>query len=150
MNAGPTPPTQVIQPSTATNILREATTLQTQIGDHFHDQLAEALYTDAALIADRAVTQPDQKPRFDFDRALDRIVTSRIWGFPLMILLFTVVFWLTIAGANTPSGWLATLFLDKLYPLLKSGAVAISLPWWLDGLLIDGVYLATAWVISVI
>jgi ferrous iron transport protein B len=66
-----------------------------------------------------------------------------------MFLLFTTVFWLTISGANVPSGWLAVLLLDMLHPILKAGAAAISLPWWLDGLLIDGVYLATAWVISV-
>jgi ferrous iron transport protein B len=66
-----------------------------------------------------------------------------------MLLLFTLVFWLTIAGANVPSGWLATILLDTVYPALKSGAAAIGMPWWLDGFLLDGMYLATAWVISV-
>ena len=44
---------------------------------------------------------------------------------------------------------LATLFLENLHPILKTGASAIGMPWWLDGFLIDGVYLAMAWVISV-
>jgi ferrous iron transport protein B len=44
---------------------------------------------------------------------------------------------------------LANLLIDTVHPLLKTAAAAIHLPWWLDGLLIDGVYLATAWVISV-
>ncbi|MBT4003591.1 MAG: ferrous iron transporter B, partial [Chloroflexi bacterium] len=89
------------------------------------------------------------KPRFDLDRTIDKIVTSRIFGFPLMILLFTIVFWLTISGANVPSQMLATLLLDNLYPWLKGVFAAMSIPWWIDGLLLDGMYMATAWVISV-
>jgi ferrous iron transport protein B len=44
---------------------------------------------------------------------------------------------------------LAQLLLDTVYPFLKSVAAAIGMPWWLSGFLIDGVYLATAWVVSV-
>ncbi|MFQ5420013.1 MAG: ferrous iron transporter B, partial [Anaerolineae bacterium] len=130
-------------------ILQTADSLRWQIGRNLHDNLMQDLYTDAARIADRAVVRPDDKPRFDLDRAIDRIVTSRIWGFPMMIILFTIVFWITISGANVPSGWLAFILLDTVRPLLHQGAAAISLPWWLDGLLIDGMYLATAWVVSV-
>jgi ferrous iron transport protein B len=54
-----------------------------------------------------------------------------------------------VTGANYPSQLLASLFLDTLHPLLKSAAAAIGMPWWLNGLLIDGCYLATAWVVSV-
>jgi len=134
---------------TAQDILDTAAGLRWEVGSNFHENLVEAIYTDAASIADRAISYPDKPPRFDLDRTIDRLVTSRIWGFPLMFLLFTLVFWITISGANIPSGWLATLFLDIIYPMLKSAAAAIGLPWWLDGLLIDGVYLATAWVVGV-
>ncbi len=132
-----------------TNLLEAAEALRWQIGHNFHEQLMEDIYTDAARIADRAVTRAGEKPRFDLDSTIDRIVTSRLWGFPLMVLLFTVVFWLTISGANYPSQAISWLLLDKLHPLLKAGATAIHLPWWLSGLLIDGMYLATAWVVSV-
>ncbi|MCP5099174.1 MAG: ferrous iron transporter B [Chloroflexi bacterium] len=131
------------------DVLRNAESLRWEVGRDFHERLMEDIYTDAAKVADRAVTRPDEKPKFDLDRTIDRIVTSRIWGFPLMILLFTLVFWITISGANVPSGWLATFFLDMGHPFLKDIAASIGLPWWLDGLLIDGIYLATAWVISV-
>lgn len=134
---------------TSQDILDAAARLRWEIGSNIHETLVEAIYTDAARIADRAVSYPDKPPRFNLDRTIDRLVTSRLWGFPLMVLLFTLVFWLTIAGANVPSGWLAVLLLDTLHPLLKAGAATIGLPWWLDGLLIDGVYLATAWVVSV-
>ncbi len=138
-----------MNPTPADDILKTAQDLRWKVGNNFHEQLMEAIYTEAAQIADRSVTYPGQEPRFDLDRTIDRIVTSRMWGFPLMILLFTLVFWLTISGANIPSDWLATLLVGKIYPLLKTGAVMLGLPWWLSGLLIDGMYLATAWVISV-
>lgn len=135
--------------ATPDDILESAQALRWEIGGDLHQDLMEAIYADAAQIADRAVTRPGEKPRFDLDRTIDRIVTSRTWGFPLMILMFGVVFWITIIGANVPSGWLATILLDTVYPALKDGAASIGLPWWLSGVLIDGMYLATAWVISV-
>ena len=130
-------------------ILQSARDLRWDIGGDFHEKIMEALYSDATRIADRAVVYPDEKPRFDLDRTIDRLVTSRVWGFPLMILMLTLVFWLTISGANVPSGMLYSLLIDTVHPFLKSVAASIGLPWWLDGLLIDGAYLATAWVVSV-
>ena len=130
-------------------VFATADQLRWQVGKDFHLQLMEEIYTEAARIADRAVTRSDEQPRFDLDRTIDRLVTSRTFGFPLMLVMLTVVFWITIAGANVPSAMLAELLIDKLHPVLKSGAAAIGMPWWLDGLLIDGMYLATAWVVSV-
>jgi len=134
---------------TADELLRTAESLRWQVGQTFHEQLMEDIYADAAQLADRATTRAGETARFDLDRAIDRVVTSRLWGFPLMILLFTVVFWITIAGANYPSQWLSFILIDTIYPWLQDLAAAIGAPWWLSGLLIDGVYLATAWVVSV-
>lgn len=139
-------PTPALSPD---DILTTAQTLRWEIGQDYHERLMEAIYTDASNIADRAVTRPGEKPRFDLDRTIDRIVTSRRWGFPLMILLLALVFWLTISGANVPSQMLATLLLDTVHPFLKGLANTVGMPWWLSGFLLDGVYLATAWVISV-
>jgi ferrous iron transport protein B len=137
------------KPITAEEVLRRAKTLRWEVGATFHDQLVESLYAEASRLAGRAVTRPDETPRFDFDRAIDRIVTSRIWGFLLMLLLFGLVFWITIVGANAPSGWLADLLVGTVHPALKDLSAGIGVPGWLDGLLLDGMYLATAWVISV-
>jgi len=130
-------------------ILGAAERWRRQITGDLHEHIVEAIYEDAARIADRAVTRPGAKSRPTFDRTLDRILTSRLWGFPIMIMLFALMFWLTIAGANVPSGWLATLLIDKLWPILREGANSLGSPWWLTGLLVDGVYLATAWVVAV-
>ncbi len=131
------------------NILATAQALRWEVGEDFHEKLMEALYTHAAEIADRAVTRPGEEPRFDLDRTIDRIVTSRRWGFLLMILLFTLVFWITISLANVPSRWISDLLIGTIYPLLNAAATSIGMPWWLQGILIDGMYLATAWVVSV-
>ena len=126
-----------------------ASRLRWQVGPGFHQTLVEAVYAEAAKISDRAVQRVGERPRFDLDRSIDRLVTSRWLGFPLMFAMLAAVFWITIAGANVPSQMLASLLLDTVHPALKTASASIGLPWWLDGALLDGIYLATAWVIAV-
>jgi len=123
--------------------------LRWQIGDDFHDNLAEGIYADASGIATSSVRVDNQNNQFRLDRKIDKIVTSKTWGFPIMFLILGVILWLTIEGANYPSAMLADLLLGNLHPFLKGLAASIGMPWWLDGFLIDGVYLAVAWVIAV-
>ena len=130
-------------------IIDQAQTLRWELGDNLHDVLMESIYQDAAKITDRVLTRADEKPHFNWEGKLDELLTSRIFGFPLMLLMLTIVFWLTISGANLPSGMIATLLVDTVHPALKGLSANIGLPWWLDGVLIDGAYLAMAWVISV-
>lgn len=130
-------------------ILEKANALRWEVGDNLHDSLMESIYTDAAQIADKVVTRVGEKPRFDWDRLLDRLLTNRWTGFPIMLAMLTLVFWITIEGANVPSGMLSTLLIDDIHPALKHLSTSIGLPFWLDGLLIDGMYLAMAWVVSV-
>jgi ferrous iron transport protein B len=66
-----------------------------------------------------------------------------------MLAILMGVFWLTVAGANVPSSLLAALLLDTVQPWLKSAGTLLGMPWWLSGFLFDGVYLAAAWVVSV-
>ncbi len=133
---------------TAHDIASRAARLRLQVGD-FHQALVEATYAEAADIADSVVSRPDRPARADRDRTIDRLVTSRVWGFPIMLLLFALVFWITIEGANYPSALLMELLIGRIYPMLHLLADAVHVPVWLSGLLIDGMYLATAWVVSV-
>lgn len=130
-------------------ILASANNLRWEIGEQFHDTLMESIYSNASSIAKRSVTLPNEKATPSWEKTLDRILTSRYTGFPIMFLILGVVFWLTIQGANVPSGMIASLLLDTVHPVLKSFSASIGLPFWLDGVLIDGAYLAMAWVISV-
>jgi ferrous iron transport protein B len=138
-----------LRPATSDQILTTASALRWEVGENVHDSLMESIYQEAARIAGRAVTGQEEKPRLFWDQTLDRLLTSRVTGFPIMLLVLAIVFWLTIVGANVPSQLIASLLLDTAHPALKSLAAGIGMPWWLDGVLIDGAYLAGAWVVSV-
>ncbi|MCX7426396.1 MAG: ferrous iron transport protein B [Planctomycetia bacterium] len=131
------------------DVVALASSLRWTLGPNFHQSVVEAIYTEAAGIADRCVTRDERRSRFDLDATLDRLVTSRWLGMPLMILMLAVVLWITVSGANVPSSMLSDLLLGTVYRTLTDAAAAIGMPWWLDGLLIDGMYMATAWVVAV-
>jgi len=82
------------------------------------------------------------------DRKIDKVLTSKTFGIPLMILLLGIIFWLTIAGANVPSAMLA----DGLFWIqdrLTDFFVWAGAPAWLEGVLVQGIYRTLAWVVSV-
>ncbi len=135
--------------NTIDKLLNLSQDLRWQIGDDFHDNLTEGIYADASDIASSSITIENKNKKFRLDSKIDKIVTSKTWGFPIMFLVLGVILWLTIEGANYPSSMLANLLLDNFHPYLKDLSMNIGLPWWLDGFLIDGVYLAIAWVIAV-
>ena len=136
-------------PEKQARVLRIADEYHKILGDSYRNDLVEAIYAQATTLINASVSTDFSARSFRVDRAIDRIVTHKIWGFPIMFLLLAAVLWITIIGANYPSQWLSDLFVGWLYPLLKDGANALHFPWWLSGFLIDGVYLATTWVISV-
>ena len=136
-------------PEKQARVLRIADEYHKILGDHYRNDLVEAIYAQATALINASVSTDFSARSFRIDRAIDRVVTHKIWGFPIMFLLLAGVLWITIIGANYPSQWLSDLFVGWLYPLLKDGANALHFPWWLSGFLIDGVYLATTWVISV-
>lgn len=77
---------------------------------------------------------------------LDRLLTSKATGIPLMLILLGAVVWLTVSGANYPSALLSAGFaaLEGLLRQWLSGS-----PDWIIGLLVDGVFRVTGWVVSV-
>lgn len=81
------------------------------------------------------------------DRIIDKIVTNKITGIPIMLLMFALIFWLTIEGANYPSQLLNKLFFsieDNLFNFCSS-----FMPKIISDMLIHGVYRTLAWVVSV-
>ena len=120
-----------------------------QIGHNFHDQWMEDIYIQAERICSEVVTQPGEGGQLPLDVKLDRILTHRFWGFPIMIALLSGVFWLTIVGANYPSSWLDSLLVGWGHPFLRHLFEMAGSPEWLTGFVVDGVYLSMAWVVSV-
>lgn len=82
------------------------------------------------------------------DREIDKILTSKKFGIPIMILFLGIIFWLTIVGANYPSQVLFSLF-NWIQDKLVIFAEYVHSPQWLSNMLINGVYQTLTWIISV-
>ena len=133
----------------ATDILHEAEELRWRLGPHFQDEIAAELSREASALASRHTTLRGTPSKLGWQRLLDRMLTGRWTGIPAMAFLFALVLWITIEGANWPSGLLAAGLVDTLHPWLKTQALALGMWPWLAGVLVDGMYLSCAWVVSV-
>ena len=127
----------------ANNLLTEAEITKEKL----KDMVVSTLVTTAEKVCKDAIIY--EKATYNkTDRRIDKILTSKITGYPIMIGMLAVIFWLTISGANYPSELISDgLFWiqDRLTELFKY----INAPDWLHGILVLGVYRVLAWVVSV-
>ena len=79
---------------------------------------------------------------------LDKILTSKITGIPIMMLMFALIFWITIKGANYPSTLLSNI-LFSLEPHIYNFLNILKLPTVIIDLIVNGMYRTLAWVVSV-
>ena len=82
------------------------------------------------------------------DLKIDKILTSKTFGIPIMILFLGIIFWITIVGANYPSEFLFNVF-NWFQDKLVYFANYIHSPAWLSDMLINGVYKTLTWIIAV-
>lgn len=82
------------------------------------------------------------------ERKIDKILTSKLLGIPIMIALLGVIFYITIVGANVPSTIIAN-FLFRIEDYLTELFMWLNTPSWIHGILILGIYRTLAWVVSV-
>ncbi|MGN0607778.1 MAG: ferrous iron transport protein B [Oscillospiraceae bacterium] len=111
------------------------------------DEIINAVVRCAERTAAECVSfeKPDYYER---DRKIDRILTHRFWGVPIMAAMLALVFWITVTGANYPSALLSRLF-GALGEKLHNGLAALNAPRWLDSMLVDGIYRVLSWVTAV-
>ncbi|MCI5904993.1 MAG: ferrous iron transport protein B [Oscillospiraceae bacterium] len=111
------------------------------------DEIINAVVRCAERTAAECVSfeKPDYYER---DRKIDRILTHRFWGVPIMAAMLALVFWITVTGANYPSALLSRLF-GALGEKLHGGLAALNAPSWLDSMLVDGIYRVLSWVTAV-
>lgn len=88
----------------------------------------------------RYTKESDRRTRWD------RRITGRILGIPLLMLLLTGVFYLTLQGANYPSALLQQAFIWGEGVLNRW---LIHAPWYIREALVEGMFRVTGWVISV-
>ena len=111
------------------------------------DEIVSAVVKSAEEICKGAVVY-DKNKYSSVDRKIDKVLTSKRTGYPIMLALLAVIFWITISGANYPSQLLSSgLFYiqDRLTDLFHF----LGAPDWLHGILVLGVYRVLAWVVSV-
>jgi ferrous iron transport protein B len=131
------------------DVLKQTEELRWQLPQNLHDRIAESIHGEAARIAERSITRSGAGRRLAWQQKLDRVLTNPWTAFPVMVLVLGAILWVTIIGANVPSGILTSLLVDQGHALLTEWFAAAGAPAWLKGLLVDGMYLATAWVIAV-
>lgn len=110
------------------------------------DELIKTNYKYAEDISKKSVKNSISS--IDKDEKIDNIVTSNIFGIPIMILLLTLTLWFTIQGANYPSSFLSNMFFN-IEPHIFNFFSYLNLPISLNELLVFGVYRTLTWVIAV-
>jgi ferrous iron transport protein B len=125
----------------------EAESIRLASGGNLGDAIVADIYANAESIARKAVSG-DTNHKKDWGAKLDDILTSRLLGYPIMLTLLGAVFWITIEGANIPSGMIAdTLF--AFQDQLTAWFELAGAPDWFHGVLVLGLYRGLAWVVSV-
>ena len=115
--------------------------------EKLRDNIVSCIVLTAEDLVNGVVSQDSDTYR-DRDRKRDKILTSKLFGIPVMALLFALIFWITICGANYPSAFLSRMF-GTLENRLLTLAISLKVPEIIYSPLIFGVYHILTWVISV-
>ncbi len=111
------------------------------------DSIVSSIYSCAETIAGKVVHHQYER-RTELDQKIDNVLTSRMLGIPIMLILLGAVLWLTVTGANYPSQMLA-VGLFWFEEQLTKFFLLVGAPDWLHGVLVLGMYRSLAWVVSV-
>lgn len=129
------------------NIAKKLLSKNDILRSDFRDKIVSTILMHAEKVCNEVCSYSNRNYNLR-DRKIDRILTSKIFGIPIMIAFLGIVFWLTITGANYPSELLSNFFgiiQEKLLFWFES----IHAPEWLSGILVLGMYQTLTWVISV-
>ena len=113
----------------------------------YEDEIVKKLHQKAKEICDESIIF-NNAAYLEKDARLDRIFTDKVWGFVWMIVLLSVIFWITISGANMPSDVLSAMFTHLeawMHSLFQGWGVYPAL----ENFVIDGMVKTAGWVISV-
>ncbi len=128
-------------------VCAEAESIRLGSGGKLGDAIVADIYANAESIVRKVVCQTSDA-KSNWDAKLDDVLTSRLFGYPIMLALLGLVFWITIEGANVPSGMIADALFAFQDQLSEWFALA-GAPEWLHGVLVLGLYRGLAWVVSV-
>lgn len=110
------------------------------------EKISEKNYNYAKILKEKYVTEDFKK--MNRDKKIDDVITSKLFGLPIMLGLLGLVFWITIQGANIPSQILAEI-LFAFQEKLTMWFTALGVSEFIHGVLVLGLYRTLAWVVSV-
>jgi len=137
---------QSVSPEALQALLRRAVRLREGTQPDAKVVIVSGRYEFAHSIVHRVVhrERPEEE---SLTERIDRIVTHKVWSWPIMLAMLTLVFWITIKGGEIGGGWLEAGF-SSLIGAVRAWLVSVQAPWWVIGALVDGLMMGTGTVIA--
>ena len=111
---------------------------------NFNDSVMNTVIKKCEYINSNTIFKNKVKKKFN----LDKLLTNKLTGIPIMIIMVMIIFWISIVGANYPSDFLFDMF-NKFGVYLKDLCINLNIPTFIYNPLLDGVYKVLTWVVSV-
>lgn len=128
-------------------LLLKAGELMSKSEKPFTDEIVSCIFITAEGIAAESVKKSCDR-KLSRDRKIDRILTGKLTGIPIMFLMLLGILWITVTGANYPSALLSEFF-GNAELLLYNGLSSIGIPEIINSAFTQGVFRVLAWVVSV-
>ncbi|MCK4598942.1 ferrous iron transport protein B [Candidatus Bipolaricaulota bacterium] len=127
-------------------LLKRAVRLREEIRPDAKVEIVRHRYEFADSVMRRVVhrLRPEEESSTEW---IDRIVTHKVWSWPIMLAMLTIVFWITVKGGEIGGGWLEAGF-SWLVRAARTWLVSVQAPWWVIGALVDGFMMGTGTVIA--
>ncbi len=119
--------------------------IEVEAPEYVSEELVNGIMKMAEALCNEAV---HTEKKYNRDRKIDSIITSKLFGPPIILCMLALVLWITISGANYPSSWLNSFFMSlegDFFKLLSD----IGLPTVLCEVIVYGVYRVVTWIVSV-
>ena len=121
--------------------------IKKELNLNIKDEITNTIIKKAEEISKEVITFESKDYNLK-NQKIDRIITSKLFGIPIMLGMLFIILWLTIKGANYPSNLLFNIF-NNVGKNLLDFLNFLNAPSWLSGILISGIYRVLTWVIAV-
>lgn len=121
--------------------------IKKELNLNIKDEITDTIIKKAEEISKEVITFESKDYNLK-NQKIDRIITSKLFGIPIMLGMLFIILWLTIKGANYPSNLLFNIF-NNVGKNLLDFLNFLNAPSWLSGILISGIYRVLTWVIAV-
>jgi len=111
---------------------------------NFNDSVMNEVMRECEIINKSVVKRNTLREKLN----IDNILTNKLTGIPIMVIMLMTIFWISIVGANYPSDFLFDIF-SKFGDFLKDLCININIPKFIYLPLLDGVYKVLTWVVAV-